>query len=53
MNQDIYTLPGGSGIILQWPDSMTTDDLPDVELWLEVKGKLKRIETKKEQDEAE
>jgi len=33
---------------------MTTDDLPDVELWLEMmKRKLERIVTKKEQEEAE
>ena len=53
MNQDVYTLPGG-GLVLQWPASMTTDDLEDVELWLEMmKRKLKRIVTKKEQNEAE
>ncbi|SRR6266516_2135896 len=54
MNQDVYTLPGGGGLVLQWPASMTTDDLEDVELWLEMmKRKLKRIVTKKEQNEAE
>jgi hypothetical protein len=55
MNQDIYTLSGGNAaLILQWPTSMTTDDIEDVELWLDMmKRKLKRAVQKKEGEEAE
>jgi hypothetical protein len=48
--QDVYTLPGRSGaLILQWPDNMTSDDLPDIELWLDMaKRKLRRVVQMKE-----
>lgn len=56
MNQDVYTLSTGTGaLILQWPiGEMTTDDLEDVELWLDMmKRKIKRAVQKKELEEAE
>lgn len=54
MNQDVYTLPGGNAVVLQWPKEMTSDDIEDVELWLDMmKRKLKRIVRQKDIDEAE
>jgi hypothetical protein len=54
MNQDTYTIPGTqAAVVLQWPDLITTDDLEDIELWLDMmKRKLKRAVQKKEAEEA-